>query len=59
VLESDVTANRRECRAARIVDRLGRAIEDVAEAFNRQARLMKVLPDLGQAQDRRTDTAGQ
>jgi hypothetical protein len=57
VLEGDVTADRGERRAARIVNRLGRSIEDVAQAFNRQARLMKILPDLGQPQDRRTDSS--
>jgi hypothetical protein len=59
MLESNVTADRRKRRAARIVDRLGRSIEDVAESLDRQARLMKILPGLRQAQHRRTHAAGQ
>ena len=57
MLEGDVTANRRERRAARIVDRLGGRVENIAEALNRQPRLMKILPGLRQAQHRRTDAA--
>src|SRR5262249_7561216 len=34
-------------------------IEDVAQACNRQTRLMEVLPNLGEAQDRGADPARQ
>ena len=59
VLESNVTADRRQRRAARIVGRLGRRIEDVAEPGDGNPRLMKVLPHLGEPQHRRADTAGE
>src|SRR5580693_7723933 len=59
MLERDVAADGGERGAARAVDRLGRGIEDIAKPLDRQARLMKILPDLGEAQHRCTDTTGQ
>ena len=41
------------------VGRLGGGVEDVAQPRDRQARLVKVLPDLREAQHRRADPAGQ
>ncbi len=51
--------DRRQRRARRVVGRLGRGVEDVAEARDREPRLLEVLPDLGQPQDRLGDPAGQ
>ena len=59
VLEGDVAADGGQRHPAGVVDRLGRGIKDVAEALDRQARLMKVLPGLRQPQDGRADAAGQ
>ena len=59
VLESDVAADLRQRGAPRIVDRLRRGVEDVAEALDRQPRLVEILPDLRQAQHRCADPAGQ
>ncbi len=58
VLEGYIAANRRQCRARGAVGGLGRRVEDVAEAQDRQPRLMEVLPDRGKAQHRRAHAAG-
>src|SRR5262249_33091847 len=41
LIEHDVAADRRKRRPRRVVGRLGRGVEDVAEARNRDARLME------------------
>ena len=59
VLERDIAANWRQRGARRVERGLRRGVEDVAEARNRQPRLMEVLPDLRQAQHRRAHSPGQ
>jgi hypothetical protein len=59
MVEGDVAADRRQPRARRAIGRLGSGIEDVAEPQDRQARLMKILPDLRETQDWRAHPAGQ
>src|SRR5262249_58799445 len=54
MLESNVPADRRKRRAARIVDRLRPGIEGVAESLKRKGRRMKKLPGLRQAEHLRT-----
>ena len=59
MLERDVAADRRQPRPPGRISRLGRRIEDVAQPRHRQARLVKVLPDLREAQHGRVHPAGQ
>ena len=59
MLKSDVAADRRQRRLAGIVSRLGNGVQDIAEPLHRQPRLVEILPDLREAQNRRADAAGQ
>ena len=59
MLERDIAANRRQRGARRVEGRLGRGVEDVAQPRDREARLVEILPDLGQPQHRPADPAGQ
>src|SRR4029077_9728459 len=59
MVEVDVAADRRQPRARRHIGRLGSGVEDVAEPQDRQARLVKVLPNLRETQHRRAHAAGQ
>ena len=59
VLERDGAADRRQYGTAGAGRGLRASIEDVPQSLDRQAGLMKILPDLGNAQHRRTHAVGQ
>jgi hypothetical protein len=59
VVEPDVAADRRQPGACDGIRRLGRGVEDVAQPRDRQARLVKVLPDLREPQHRRAHAPSQ
>ena len=59
VLERDVAADRRQRGALRIVGRLGGGVQDVAQPRDREPRLVEILPELGQPQDRLADPPGE
>jgi hypothetical protein len=54
---SSIAPARRRQRQQVLRRRLGRRVEDVAEARHRHLHLLKVLPELRQAQDRLHDLA--
>src|SRR5713101_6055849 len=58
VVEGDIAADRRQRRARRIVARLRRGVEDVAEPRDREPGLVKILPELRQSQHWRAHPAG-
>src|SRR5262249_26975800 len=53
MVELDVAADRRQPRAPRRIGRFGRGVENVAKPQDRQARLVKVLPNLRETHPRR------
>jgi hypothetical protein len=59
VLECHLARDRRQRGAARIVGRLGRGIEDVAQPLDRDAGLVEVLPDLSEPEHRRAHPSRQ
>ncbi len=59
VLEPDVADQRGKRGLRRVVGRLDRRVENIAQPRDRQARLMKVLPQPGEPQHRRADPARQ
>src|SRR5262250_540820 len=59
VLEHNIAANGGQRSAGRIVSRLRCGIEDVAEPRNRDARLVEVLTQLREPQDRLRHTSRQ
>src|SRR4051794_38823673 len=59
MIEPDAAADRRHSRAPRRKSRFSDRVEDVTQPRDRQARLMKVLPDLRQTEHRRTHPASQ
>ncbi len=59
MLQRHLAAQRRQGGLAGTVGRLRARVENVAEAFDRDARLVEVLPDLGEPQHRRADAPGE
>jgi hypothetical protein len=59
MLKCDNAADRRQYGTADADHGLRASIEDVPESLDREACLMKVLPDLGDAQHRHTHAVGQ
>src|SRR3546814_19684648 len=57
VVELHPAADRRQCHAA--AGQLGAGVEDVAEALDRDAHLLEILPQLRQTDDRRRHLPGQ
>jgi hypothetical protein len=58
MLKCNGAADPRQRRAAWTIGGLRCGIEDIAEAFDRYPRLVKILPDLSQAQHRLGDPTG-
>src|SRR5262249_52719731 len=59
MIERDIATDCQQPRSRRQVSRFGSRVEDVAKSQDRQARLVKILPDLRKAQHRRVDSPGQ
>ena len=59
VLEGDLALDRRQRGARRIECRLRRRVENVAQALDRDPRLMEILPDLRNPQHRRAHPPGE
>jgi hypothetical protein len=59
MLQGDLAVDLRQCPARRLVGRLGRSVDDVAQAHDREAGLVEVLPELHDAQYWPADPARQ
>src|SRR5262249_30876638 len=59
MLEGEITTDRWQSSSSGIEGWLCRGIEDVAQPCHRQARLVKILPDLGETQHRRAHPSSQ
>src|SRR4029078_3759375 len=59
MLEPDISADRGQSRARRHIGRLGSRVEDVTQPGDRETRLMKILPDLRETQNRRVEPDSQ